>query len=59
MAGENRIPDKKIGEVKHAQEQAARTSGHEPPHGPGAPHEKETVRSKPDQDPLKKNTGEF
>ncbi len=59
MAGENRTPDQKIGEVKHAQEQAARTTGHEPPHGPGVAHEKEAVRSNPDQDPQKKKTGEF
>ena len=39
MADENRTPDKKIGEVKHAEEQAERTTGHKPPHGPGAPHE--------------------
>jgi hypothetical protein len=59
MAGENRTPDKTIGEVKHAQEQASRTTGHQPPHGPGSPHEKEDVRAKPDQDPQKKKTGEF
>jgi hypothetical protein len=59
MAGENRTPEEKIGEVTHAEEQAERTTGHEPPHGPGAPHEKETVRAKPGQDPAKKKTGEF
>lgn len=59
MAGENRTPDKAIGEVKHAQEQADRTTGHKPPHGPGAQHEKEAVRAKPDQDPKTKKTGEF
>jgi hypothetical protein len=59
MAGENRTPDKKIGEVAHAEEQAERTTGHKPPHGAGAPHEKEAVRAKPGQDPAKKKTGEF
>lgn len=60
MAGENRTPDKKIGEIKHAQEQAERTSGHLPPHGPGAPsREEEDVRANPDRDPVKKKTGEF
>jgi hypothetical protein len=34
MAEENRTPDKKIGEVAHAEEQAERTTGHKPPHGP-------------------------
>ncbi|MFZ1922243.1 MAG: hypothetical protein WAU57_11500 [Xanthobacteraceae bacterium] len=59
MAGENRTPDKKIGEVKHAQEQSERTSGHQPPHGPGVPHEKQTVRGEPDKDPPKKKNGEL
>lgn len=59
MAEENRTPDKKIGEVKHAEEQAERTTGNKPPHGAGAPHETEVVRAKPDQDPSKKKTGEF
>jgi len=59
MAEENRTPDKKIGEVKHAQEQAERTTGHQPPQSAGAPHEKEVVRAKPEQDPSKKKTGEF
>jgi hypothetical protein len=59
MEGENRTPDKKIGEIAHAEEQAARTTGHKPPHGPGAPHEREDVRAKPNQDPAKKKTGEF
>jgi hypothetical protein len=40
MAGENRTPDKKIGEVEHAEQQAGRTTGHIPPHGAGAPNEK-------------------
>jgi hypothetical protein len=59
MAEENRTPDKKIGEVAHAEEQAERTSGHKPPHGPGVPHEKEVVRAKSGQDPSKKKIGEF
>jgi hypothetical protein len=59
MAGENRTPNKKIGEVAHAEEQAERTTGHKPPDGPGAPQEKEAVRSKPGLDPSKKKTGEF
>ena len=59
MAGENRTPDKKIGEIAHAQEQAERTSGHQPPHGPGASHENESVRAEPGKDPSKKKTGEF
>jgi hypothetical protein len=53
--GENRIPDKKIGEVAHAEEQAERITGHKAPHGPGAPLEKESVRGKPGQDPSKKD----
>ena len=36
MEGENRTPDKPIGEIVHAQEQAKRTTGLLPPHGPGA-----------------------
>jgi len=59
MAGENRTPDKKIGEVKYAEEQSGRTTGHKPPHGPGAQHEKEDVRADSDHDPAKKKTGEF
>jgi hypothetical protein len=59
MAEENCTPDKKIGEVKHAEEQAERTTGDESPHGAGAPHEKEVVRAKPGQEPSKKKTGEF
>jgi hypothetical protein len=55
----NRTPDKKIGEIKYAEEQAKRTTGHIPPHGPGAAGEKEDVRAKPDLDPSKKKTGEF
>ncbi len=58
MEGENRTPDKKIGEIAHAEEQAARTTGHLPPHGPGASHEKEDVRAKSGQDSAKKKTGE-
>jgi hypothetical protein len=59
MAGENRTPDKKIGEIKHAEEQTKRTTGHLPPHGPGAPYEKEDVRANHDRDSSKKKTGEF
>jgi hypothetical protein len=57
--GRNRTPDKKIGEVKHAEEQAERTTGHKPPHGSGAIHEKEAVSANPDREPVKKKTGEF
>jgi hypothetical protein len=39
MAGDNRTPDKIIGEVKYAKDQFERTTGHQPAHGPGAPHE--------------------
>jgi hypothetical protein len=60
MEGENRTPEKKIGEIKHAQEQTKRITGHLPPHGPGAPsREKEDVRANPERDPSKKKTGEF
>jgi hypothetical protein len=59
MAGDNRAPDKTIGEVKYAKDQTDRTTGHMPPHGPGAPHEKEAVIANPDRDPAKKKTGEF
>jgi hypothetical protein len=37
--GENRTPANPIGEIVHAQEQAKRTIGHLPPHGPGARQE--------------------
>lgn len=57
MEGENRTPDKPIGEIVHAQEQAKRTTGHLPPHGPGAPEE--SVKAKPNQKPEAKKTGEF
>lgn len=59
MGEENRTPDKKIGEIKHAQEQTERTTGHLPPHGPGTPDPKEDVRANLDRDPSKKKTGEF
>jgi hypothetical protein len=59
MDGDNRTPDKKIGEIKYAEKQAKRTTGHLPPHGPGAPHEKEGVRANPDRAPATKKTGEF
>jgi hypothetical protein len=51
MPGENRTPDKKIGEVKYAEEQAAHTTGRMPPHGPA---EKEGESAKPDPDPANK-----
>ncbi len=57
--GENRTPDKKIGEVKYAEEQSDRTTGHKPPHGQDAPHEKEDVRVDPERHPAEKKTGEF
>jgi hypothetical protein len=47
MAEENRTPDKKIGEIKHAQEQTERTTGHLPPHGPGAPDPTGDASTKP------------
>jgi hypothetical protein len=59
MADENRTPDKTIGEIKHAEEQANRTTGHIPPHGPGSQPKEEDVRANPDRDPKKKKTGEF
>ncbi|HEX4407658.1 MAG TPA: hypothetical protein VH206_02685 [Xanthobacteraceae bacterium] len=58
MASENRTPDKKIGEVAHAQEQAERTTGHNPP-GRAAPDEKEAVRAEPSREPTRKKVGEF
>jgi hypothetical protein len=58
MAGDNRTPDKTIGEIKYAQEQTARTkdklSREQPAH-----REEEDVRAKPGLDPAKKKTGEF
>ena len=59
MAEENRTPDKKIGEIQHAEEQTKRTTGHLPPHGPGTPDPKGDVRANLDGDPTKKKTGEF
>ena len=56
MAGENRTPDKKIGEIAHAEEQAERTTGHKPAPGP---EQDDTPRVYPDRDPSKKKTGEF
>ena len=56
MAEENRTPDKKIGEIHHAEEQTKRTTGHLPPHGPGTPDPKEDVRANPDLS--KKKTGD-
>jgi hypothetical protein len=57
MAEENRTPDKKIGEIQHAEEQTRRTTGHLPPHGPGTPDPKEDVKAYPDRDLSKKKTG--
>ena len=59
MAEENRTSDKKIGEIKHAEEQTERTTGHLPPHGPGTSDPKEDVRANPERDPSKKKPGEF
>jgi hypothetical protein len=54
MEGENRAPDKPIGEIVHAQEQAKRTTGHLPPHGPGA--RQEDAKGKANQKPEAKKT---
>jgi hypothetical protein len=51
MAGDNRTPDKIIGEIKYAQDQTERTKEQQ--------REKEDVRSNPKRDPSKKKTGEF
>jgi hypothetical protein len=59
MAEENRTPDKKIGEIAHAEEQAERTSGHKPPHGPGAIKEEDEVAGHPNGAPAKSNAGKF
>jgi hypothetical protein len=56
MEGENRTPDKTIGEIVHAQEQAKRTTGHLPPHGPGALVDDAAVKG---QKPEAKKTGKF
>jgi hypothetical protein len=58
MDGDNRTPDKKIGEIKYAEEQTKRTTGHQPPHGPGAPNEKEDVRANANRELAKKKSGE-
>jgi len=58
MAGENRTPEKIIGEVKHAEEQTTRTLERKPREA-GANHEEEAVRANPGGDPAKKKTGEF
>jgi hypothetical protein len=42
MAGDNRTPNKKIGEIKYAEDQA-NGIGDQPRHDTGAPHEKEDV----------------
>ena len=49
MASENRTPDKKIGEVAHAEEQAERTTGHKPAHGPGNADQEQRIRDRPYQ----------
>jgi hypothetical protein len=54
MAEENRTPDKKIGEIAHAEQQAERTSGHKPPHGPGNLKEEDEVGGS-NRSPAKKN----
>lgn len=51
MDGENRTPDKTIGEVAHAEEQTEHTKEEQ--------REKEVLRSNPDRAPTKKKTGEF
>lgn len=57
MEGENRTPEKPIGEIAHAQEQSKRITGHLPPHGPGAPEE--NARAKAGQKPEAKKAGGF
>jgi hypothetical protein len=51
MNGDNRTPDKTIGEVKFAEDQTARTNEQQ--------REKDDVRSNPKQNPSKKKAGEF
>lgn len=51
--GENRTSDKPIGEIV----QAKRTTGHLPPHGPGA--RQEDVKGKVNQKPEAKKTDKF
>jgi Protein of unknown function (DUF2934) len=46
MAGENRTPEKKIGEIAHAENQAERTTGHQPPHGPGNADQEQHIRDR-------------
>jgi hypothetical protein len=58
MAGDNRTPDKTIGEIKYAQEQTARTKDKKS-HEQSQHREAEDVRAKPGLDPAKKKTGEF
>jgi hypothetical protein len=58
MAEENRAPDRKIGEIARAEEQPGRTSGHKPPHGPGALKEEDEPEGGPNRNPAKKNAGE-
>lgn len=51
MDGENRTPDKIIGDIPHAEEQTERTIEQQ--------REKEDERAYPKRDPAKKKTGEF
>jgi hypothetical protein len=51
MEGENRTPDKKIGIIKYAEDEVARTKEQQ--------REKEDERAFPERDPAQKKTGEF
>jgi hypothetical protein len=46
MADENRTPERKIGEIAHAENQAERTTGHQPGHGPGNPDQEQRTRDR-------------
>jgi hypothetical protein len=59
MAGDNRTPDKIIGEIKYAQDESARAKEEKKSERPSPHHETEDVRANPDLDPAKKKTGEF
>jgi hypothetical protein len=43
MAGKNRTPEKKIGEIAHAENQAGRTTGHQPAHDPGNAEQEQRI----------------
>ena len=73
-SGENRTPDKTVGQVKYGdgQDAAHGNSGQDQARdnkealqsqkeGPAAyaPHEEENIRAKPNTDPAKKKAGEF